>query len=188
MKAAEVVRKAYVLLRRWPGSATLWQLMQDHGDLQVYVAGGFLRNIALKQRLSKDIDLFLGGPSVKQFTSSLIRRGHATLSAYRKWNWRPSAHCTQSFDLLPIRDFRVGPRSFSTITELLRNFDFSCNSIGLDLRTGQLIDPCGGLESCRRRELRMNGCDSPDYRPVNPAHPLTEGAGAGFGDCTLPLD
>jgi len=180
MNATEIATIAYTLLRRWPGNVTLWQLMQEHNDLQVYVAGGFLRNIALGQRLSKDIDLFLGGPSVEQFLNRLSRRGHVTPNAYGKWNWRPSAKCTQYFDLLPIRDFRVAPRRFFAITELLTHFDFSCNSIALDLRTGRITDPCGGIESCRRRELKMNRYDNPEYRPVDPANPLTEGAARWF--------
>jgi hypothetical protein len=176
MDASQIITNVHAALRRWPGYSIVERTFADYDDLEVFIAGGFVRNIVLGKPLSKDIDLFLNGPSAGQFVNRLVASGHATLNPYGKWNWRPSTECAHYFDLLTIPDFRVGPRRIFTLDELMTHFDFTCNAIGLALRSTRLIDPCGGIESCRRHELKMNPCKHPEYRAVRPDNPLTNAA------------
>lgn len=175
MNAEQIITSVQAALRRWPGYSRVERVFSDYDDLEVFVAGGFVRNIVLGKPLSKDVDLFLNGSSVAPFINRLLANGYATRNSFGKWKWSWSEKSPHTFDLLAIPDFRVGPRQYFTLDELMTHFDLTCNSIGLDLRTMRLIDPSGGIESCRRRELRMNPCGYPEYRPLGPDNPLTTG-------------
>jgi Poly A polymerase head domain len=175
MNAEQIITSVHAALRRWPGYSRVERAFSEYDDLQVFVAGGFVRNIVLGKSLSKDVDLFLNGSSVAPFINRLLANGHATRNSFGKWKWSSAEESPHTFDLLAIPDFRVGPRRYFTLDELMTHFDLTCNSIGLDLRTMRLIDPSGGIESCRRRELRMNPCEHPEYRPLGPDNPLTTG-------------
>jgi hypothetical protein len=176
MNAYEIATEANALLQQWPGYSIVRRVMAEYADVKVAVAGGFLRNIAMQKPPSKDLDLFLGGPSATRFADRLVELGHGTRNAFGKWNWRPTAECKQYFDLIPIHDFRVGPQRPRDLGDILNHADFTCNGIGMDLRTGVIDDPRGGIAACRRRQLKMNRWGDDDYPAIGPDHPLTEGA------------
>jgi hypothetical protein len=180
MNTNDIAIEVENLLRHWPGYSIFKKTMDEYADVQVGIAGGFLRNIVMRKASSKDVDVYLAGPSVIPFINRLAERGHVTFNAFGYPKWRPEAECQRHFDLVPICAIRSGPRRLSGLNGVLNQMDFTCNGIGMDLRSGVIHDPQAGIAACRRRQLKMIRWDHGDYRPIAPDHPLTEGAARWF--------
>ena len=68
--------------------------------------------------------------------------------------------------------FVVSPKPILTIDDLLKNFDFTANAIGVNIKTGTIYDPVHGITDINNRVLRAVRLDFPE-RPVSNDIPLS---------------
>jgi hypothetical protein len=157
--------------RTWSGYSAVAQLLDDSPKLEVYVAGGVVRNLVLDPRARvKDFDLFFAGPEVKRAFDRLAQIGRTTRGVYGNIHWYPSPDEPVRGDLIPVSNFHwIWPAVI--MREALEQFDFTANAIAVDLRTGAVLDPLHGLTDLQLRIMRATRFDWPD-EPITPGHVL----------------
>lgn len=151
-----VAEESLAMLKVWPGYSAFWSMLADFPDLQAYLTGGVLRDRAADTpAIPRDFDIFLAGPSVDLAINSLAAAGDIQRTPFGSPRWFPAATPAQYCDLVSISRFTNGLGPCRTITDALRQFDFTGNALALDLRTGEFFDPVDGLRDMRERVMRM---------------------------------
>lgn len=163
-------------LAAWAGHSVLQAAMRAFPGVEVYVAGGLLRNIVLDAgHKIKDIDLFLGGDSVQPFLERFSNHGSLWRGPFGAPRWQPDAGDACYADLIPILGFHNGLWPCENILDVLNQFDFTANALAMDLRSGCVFDPQNArrdLDRCIMRAVRFDYPDEPflpDYRITRPA-------------------
>jgi poly(A) polymerase len=117
-------------------------------DDEAWLVGGAVRD-QLLERSTSDYDVAVEGDP-RQLARALARgaNGHAFALSEGFGAWRVSARDRSwQVDLLPLAGDSIG-------ADLARR-DLTINAIAQPLRGGEYIDPFGGLEDLRGRQLRM---------------------------------
>lgn len=155
----------------WGGGPALYRVMEEFPTLEVHVAGGAVRNLLLDANAGvRDFDLFLGGPCVDRALGRLAEAGRMSHGVYGNIHWSPCPDEPVRGDLILVSRFRSkGP--CRDILDVLNQFDFTGNAVGVDLRTGAVLDPQNGVRDMRRRLMRAVRFDTPD-EPIAPGHVL----------------
>ena len=155
----------------WRGSPAILRVMEEFPGLEVYVAGGAVRNLLLDADARvRDFDLFLGGSSVDRALERLAQAGRMNHGVYGNIHWWPCGDEPVRGDLILVSRFQSnGP--CRNILDVLNQFDFTGNAVGVDLRTGAVLDPQNGVRDMRRRLMRAVRFDTPDV-PISPGHVL----------------
>jgi hypothetical protein len=158
---------AYSKIRRhleaWGGYPALAGALQSFDDLQVYVAGGAVRNVLMGLASSpKDFDFLLRGGSVTAAIRYFESQGQVQHTPYGAPRWHPAADEERYADLMPIARFVPGLWPCEDIIDVLNQFDFTANAVAYDLRTGRAFDPQNGARDALRRVMRMVRFDYPD--------------------------
>lgn len=173
---AEVSIRALALLRGWSGFPVLDRLLQDLPDTSVCLAGGVLRDAVLRAaHIPKDFDLFIGGSQPDYVLARLSQEGRISVGPFGSPRWFPAQNGAPYADAVPIRSFSNGLWQCEDIVDVLNQFDFTCNAIAVDIRTGRVFDPQNGLRALTRRVMQLVRFDYPE-EPILPGHKLTRNA------------
>jgi hypothetical protein len=89
--------------------------------------------------------------------------------------WYPVGSEQHYADVVPVGSFYNGLWRCEDIVDVLNQFDFTCNAVALDVRTGCFFDPQNGLRALRRRVMQAVRFDYPD-EPILKGHRLTRNA------------
>jgi hypothetical protein len=150
-------------LQSWAGYGALAEVLTRCEDLEVFLAGGAVRNCFLDPpRRVRDFDFFLHGSSFERALRILERYGVLDQTPYGSPRWHPAESSEHYADLIPIRDFRPGLWPCEDIVDVLYQFDYPASDLAFDLRTGLGFDPQNGLRDLTRLRLRMVRFDYPD--------------------------
>jgi hypothetical protein len=150
----------------------LLELLDRYPAVDCFVAGGVVRDVLLEvPPLPSDIDLFLGGSPVPQLVEDLAMAGTVQRGPFGSPRWTPDGE-TSYADVIPLESFYNGLWRCEDIVDALNQFDFTCNAVALDLRSGAFYDPQNGARDARRRSLRAVRFDYPD-EPIAPGSDLT---------------
>lgn len=152
-------------LFRWPGFSLISQAIESIPTLDIYLAGGVLRNYVSGSSLeSKDFDFFVNGPQAdfSQFLDFLHTHGDLDFGPFGSPRWRLQKNDEKYCDIVYIPRFDNGLWHCEDILDALNQFDFTANAIALDLRSDALIDPQNGMRDAERRILRAVRFDYPD--------------------------
>ena len=172
-KQVEIYDKALFVLRSWVGFDTIYGIMQTFPQLDLYLAGGVLRDIVLgRQYPPKDFDFFLGGENVNSALVRLGDRGTLSRGPFGSPRWFPAKDDTMYCDVIPIKCFFNGLWRCEDIVDVLNQFDFTGNAIAVNLRTGQFYNPQNGIRDLLHRVMRAVRFDYPD-EPIAPGQTLT---------------
>lgn len=164
------VRRA---LDSWPGYKSLSRVAESFSDVQIYVAGGVVRDIILgRQSDPKDFDFFVDGPSVPQALAALADAGQMDTGPFGSGRWTPAGASRVYCDVIPISRFSNGLWRCEDFTDALNQFDFTGNAVGFDVRGGRFFDPQNGRRDLERRIMRAVRFDYPD-EPIVPGHALS---------------
>lgn len=131
---------------------------------EFYVCGGYVRNRLLNGDGGKDIDIFINC-SPEQLSDLILylnQYGHTEYGQYGSPRFYPDLDAGHYIDLVPFYNFVVPPTPIRTITELLANFDFTANAIGINIKTGEVFDPIDGTKDIRKKILRAVRLDFPE--------------------------
>jgi tRNA nucleotidyltransferase (CCA-adding enzyme) len=135
----------------------------------VYLVGGTIRDFLLYGEIArdKDIDLMVTGHDYRRIESRLRPHGK-TNTVGKSFAVVKFTRHNRTYDIsIPRQDHRKSQTSAAhrnfvidsgphiSLEEDLRRRDFTCNSMALNLKTGTLIDPYGGLDAVRNRILAM---------------------------------
>ena len=163
MTLPEVVTEVRRRLQAWPGYPVLEEALDAIENLQVYVAGGSIRNVLLgRPTPSKDWDFFLAGSGVAKAIEHFGRHGRLAHTPYGAPRWSPTDGEEPYADLMPIAEFVPGLWPCKDIIDVLNQFDITANAIAFDLRTGVAFDPQNGMRDTEERVARMVRFDFPD--------------------------
>jgi len=130
----------------------------------VYVVGGCVRDAMMKTPL-KDIDIVVEGIGIDDVKVLLKHFGKSSLvgQSFSVIKFRPEYHEGEDFDIaVPRVDRKIGTghKGFEvstegvTIKEDLKRRDFTVNSIAVNLRTNEILDPFGGRRDLAAKVLR----------------------------------
>lgn len=169
MVEAETASRVWRNLRKWPGFSALEQAMETFPLVDIYLAGGALRDaFSSNARRPKDYDFFIRGRSSRDFVKELGSFGRLSFGPFGSPRWAPSAGAEYA-DLIFIDAFNNGLSPCSSMSDALRQFDFTANAIGMNLRSGQVFDVCNGIRDAQDRIMRAVRLDYPN-------EPIREGA------------
>jgi hypothetical protein len=163
-------------LQAWAGYPGLKGAMERFADLDVYLAGGVVRDtIAGRAVGPKDFDFFIDGPTLSPALDWLRARGELSAGPFGSPRWYPEGPERIYCDIIPIKRFTNGLWPCEDIIDALNQFDFTGNAVALDLRTRRWFDPQNGCRDIRRGIVRAVRFDYPD-EPIVPGHPLSRPA------------
>lgn len=124
-------------------------------DVQIYLAGGVIRNFFANKQTGgfKDIDLFYTGelaPLLKELkeTGKLIR---GPFGAFRWYSYEPEV---PYIDLISIRDFKP-VSTCHTIQDVLNQFDFTVNGFAYSLNDSSFFSLTNAFEDLEKKLIRM---------------------------------
>ncbi|HEY7369546.1 MAG TPA: hypothetical protein VIA29_06635 [Thermoanaerobaculia bacterium] len=116
-------------------------------ELPVWLVGGAVRDL-LQGREHPDLDVVVPAGSADALASTLSRRGMGTVVLLSDRSPRVVRVAgRQTLDLAELEGDGIG-------RDLSRR-DFTVNAMALELSSGALVDPFGGLADLRRRRLRL---------------------------------
>lgn len=132
------------------------------GDL--YIVGGSVRD-AYRSKEIKDIDLIVTKITMSRIKDILISFGRVDQvgESFAVIKFRPFDHNGEDFDIaIPRTDIKTGTghKDFLvnvdnvSILEDLKRRDFTINSIAINVKTGELLDPFHGMEDIISKVLR----------------------------------
>jgi hypothetical protein len=160
----------------WCGYPILAEAMRGFDELQIYVAGGVVRNVLMGITAApKDFDFFLQGASIASAIDYIGRHGRLQTTPYGSPRWYPTDNAKQYVDLISVADFTPGLWPCENIVDVLDQFDFTANAVAYDLRTGEAFDPQNGTRDAARRVMKMVRFDYPNG-PYVPSAPLDRNA------------
>jgi len=164
------------VLLAWGGYPDVRRLMREFPGMDIYLAGGAIRDRLLGiDKPAKDIDLFVGARGVEGFLRELEQIGSLSRGPFGSPRWYPGREPACYADVIPIAGFYNGLWRCEDMRDVLNQFDFTGNAIAMDLRTGRLLDPVNGLRDLARRQMRAVRFDYPD-EPINADCTLTRPA------------
>lgn len=150
-------------IARWPGSLALQRILEECPTVDLYLAGGAVRDsIARKPGDPRDYDFFLGGRDVDRALQILARYGHFSKGPFGSPRWFPQPDSSLYADVIPIERFRNGLWQCENIVDALNQFDFTANAVACDLRSGRTFDPQNGVRDITKRVIRAVRFDYPD--------------------------
>lgn len=129
-----------------------------------YVCGGYIRNYILNRKEEKDIDIFINcsQEELSKFLIYLENFGHVVYGQYGSPRFYLNANEKTYVDIVPFYKFIVSSNPILTIDDLLKNFDFTANAIGINIRTGVIYNPVQGIDDIKNRILRAVRLDFPE--------------------------
>jgi tRNA nucleotidyltransferase/poly(A) polymerase len=137
------------------------EFLNVHDDFELYVAGGYVRNLYLKHNdFSKDIDLFYKGDLTKLMTK-LKDQGRLVKGPFESFRWYPKEGDIY-YDIISILEFNNGVENCNNMNDVLKQFDFTANSISFCLKTGSLYNPIDGLNHINSKIIKAVRLDYPN--------------------------
>lgn len=147
-----------------PAARSAVAALRPHG--RVYAVGGAVRDAVLG-REAAEIDLLAAVPAERlEAALRSVRRGRLDLTgrSFAVYRFRHGGDeveialpRTERSTGAGHRDFAVTADASLPVEDDLRRRDFTVNAIAVDLETGEVIDPLGGLADARARVLRVVG-------------------------------
>jgi len=131
---------------------------------KVFIVGGCVRDAIMNQAI-KDIDIVVDGLSMDAIKELLKHYGASSIvgQSFAVIKFRPDYHAGEDFDIaVPRIDRKIGTghKGFEvyteglTIKDDLQRRDFTVNSIAVNVKTGEVLDPFNGRQDIESKILR----------------------------------
>ena len=147
---------------------TCGEILED----KAYVCGGAIRNVLMGKTDVKDLDLFINLPK-DRFDAVVERMKKIGRVEYGQYG-SPRLYIEDApyIDVVPFYNFIVSVKPAETIEELLWNFDFTANALGVNIMTREVYDPVNGVDDIKRRILKAVRLNFPE-KQVSAMIPLS---------------
>jgi len=139
----------------FPYKISLIKLSKKY-NFRIYITGGTVRDILLKNQKINDIDIAVEGCSetFSRNFSNIINASFVILDRKRK-----------IYRVVKNKFFFDFTQISGTIIDDCKRRDFTINSIAFDLKENKIIDPFNGISDLNNKIIRMNSqtsfCDDP---------------------------
>lgn len=155
-------------LKRIANAERLQRLVGKNRGAEVYLVGGAVRDLLLKRRLG-DLDIVVRGIPLMKLRKLLAKAGEVNLvgKTFGVLKFRPRGSRTEIDVALPrtehafgtggTRDVDVQYNPKLPLEKDLARRDFTINALAVNLATGELLDPTGGLSDLAGEQLRAVG-------------------------------
>src|SRR3989442_1358511 len=128
-----ITRRIGRVLEGWRGFSAIVRMMHEYPDVDVFVAGGVLRDLVLERsEIPKDFDFFLGGSRAKEAADGLRLRGVVQRGPFGSMRWYPAGSSQQYSDVILNDSFDNGLCHCEDMIDALNQFDFTGNAIALN--------------------------------------------------------
>lgn len=147
------------------------RLIKDScGDLlgeNAFVCGGAIRNLCMGRDDVKDLDVFIDNRKVRfnEIIDRLKKIGRVEYGQYGA----PRLYIDGKdpyIDIVPFTNFDGYGCPIDGVDDLLMNFDFTANAMGVNIMTGDFYDPVNGVKDIENKVLRAVRLDFPEM-PVS---------------------
>lgn len=147
------------------------RLIKDScGDLlgeNAFVCGGAIRNLCMGRDDVKDLDVFIDNRKVRfnEIIDRLKKIGRVEYGQYGA----PRLYIDGKnpyIDIVPFTNFDGYGCPIDGVDDLLMNFDFTANAMGVNIMTGDFYDPVNGVKDIEDKVLRAVRLDFPEM-PVS---------------------
>ena len=130
----------------------------------VYVCGGYLRNLIMGNSDNKDLDIFVdcSREELVCFVEDLSSYGNIEFGQYRSPRLYISNSDIEYIDIVPFYNFIVAGKPLLSIDDILHYFDFTANAIAWDFKDDKLLDPLNGIDDINNGLLRAVRLDFPE--------------------------
>lgn len=140
---------------------------------KAYVCGGAVRNALMGKTDVKDLDLFINLPKERfdAVIEQLKKIGRVEYGQYGA----PRLYIDGKdpyIDIVPFTNFDGYGCPIHGVDDLLMNFDFTANAMGVNIMTGDFYDPVNGVKDIENKVLRAVRLDFPEM-PVSDNIPLS---------------
>jgi len=150
------------MLESWPSFDVVRRVLEGFTDLDWFVAGGVVRDTLLGvEDQPKDVDLFVKGVALRKVVERLAEEGSVERGPFGAPRWTHDGDGAY-MDVIGIESFRNGLWICRDIVDVLNQFDFTCNAVAVDLRSGVVFDPQNGVLDAGARVMRAVRFDYPD--------------------------
>lgn len=145
----------------WPGYSAIHALV-ERDDVELYLAGGAIRNLIIGEQQIKDYDFFVNYGDKKDVLDSLSKHGKVVFGPFGSPRWYPNGATEIYCDLIWINEFYNGLWHCKDIVDVLNQFDFTANAIAVDIKTAQVFNPQNGIRDIDKRIIRAVRFDYPN--------------------------
>lgn len=169
-----LAKKVNIAFKNWAGHEAIEKSLARFNNLNIYLAGGVVRDSILNNQISpKDFDFIITGSQVDDFFVWLKSQGKMGRGQFLAPRWFPSEESDCYCDLMDIRKWDTGLTRCHTVIDVLKQFDFTGNAVAINLRNNDFINPVNGFSDNTNRVLRAIRMDFPDL-PIRDDTKLTK--------------
>lgn len=165
------IEQLFTEIVNWPGYSSIHHLV-DSADVDIYLAGGAIRNLILGNKNIKDFDFFISGNNEQSVLSYLSQHGEVIYGPFGSPRWFPHGKAEIYCDLIWINEFYNGLWPCEDIVDVLNQFDFTANAVAVDLKNAKVFNPVNGLRDIENRTIRSVRFDYPN-EPISKNTSLT---------------
>lgn len=144
---------------------SILKILCDYQNIEeIYICGGYIRDHIMYGYGGKDIDVFIKC-SKKELDALIVhlsKYGKIVYGQYGSPRFYLNDNDSHYIDIVPFYNFIVSSEPVHTINDLLSNFDFTANAIGINIKTGTIYDPVQGITDIKNRVLRAVRLDFPE--------------------------
>lgn len=154
------------------------ELLQEFPEGEIYLVGGLVRDAIIGRSEMVDYDFVIRNVSAEKLRGFLGSRGRVDLVGrdFGVYKFAPrGTNLAEAIDIaLPRTDFATGGGGYHDfaiqtdpklpLAEDLSRRDFTINAMALDMATGYLVDPCGGLSDIKKKIVRTVGKPKDRFR------------------------
>lgn len=148
---------------------TIFQKLKEYSTkYNIYVCGGFLRNLLMDKQRNKDVDVFVdcSRGEFQNLVEALSPFGRMEYGQYGSPRLYIDSYSIEYIDIVPFYNFIVAGRPLLTIEDILLNFDFTANAIAWSFKDEEVLDPMNGIDDITNGILRAVRLDFPEM-PVS---------------------
>lgn len=155
------IEQLFTDLVRWPGYSAIHTLV-ERDDVDLYLAGGAVRNLIIGEQKIKDYDFFVNSSDKKNVLEYLSKQGKVVFGPFGSPRWYPHGDTEIYCDLIWINEFYNGLWHCKDIVDVLNQFDFTANAVAVDIKSARVFNPENGLRDIENKTIRAVRFDYPN--------------------------